>query len=58
MIFEKKEKQECLLTFLPVADKAVILMTGVIVPLATHQVVVSHGHTVFLSKTSRKIQAI
>lgn len=56
MIFEQKEEPlEDLLTFLPVADEALILMTGVIVPLAGHQVVVSHCYTVFLLKTQESL---
>lgn len=53
-----KKKPECLLTFLPGADEAVILMTSVIVPPAGHQVVVTYGHTVFLLKTTRKLEVI
>ncbi len=53
----KNNNWECLLTFLHVADEAVFLMTGVIVPLAAHQVVVSHRHTVFLLRTTRRLQA-
>lgn len=47
------EHLERLLTFYPGADEAVGFVTGVVVPLPSHQVVVSHGHTVLLSKTSR-----
>lgn len=36
------------LTFHPGADEAVILVAGVVIPLAGQQVVVTHGHAVFL----------
>lgn len=39
------------LTFHPGADEAVGFVTGVVVPLPGHQVVVSYGHAVLLSKT-------
>lgn len=47
------EQLEGLLTFHPGADEAVGFVTGVDVPLPCPQVVVSHGHAVFLSKASR-----
>lgn len=58
LLLLEEEQMEFVLTFHPGADEAVIPTTDVIVPLAAHQVTVSHRHTMFLLRTTRKPRAV